>query len=156
MRPDAEAPLVAADEVGMVVGNSQIVNRRYLGCFPNLLQAHGNTFVRYQPIACLQFLGATPALAQEIKRMLGCRTDDAAINQECQRRRDPDNQLLNDLRRRLDGVSLWQLVGDSAFSRSSAWALRWLMATVRDAALEFARRHGNDEFLAAIERLAGG
>jgi hypothetical protein len=56
------------------------------------------------------------------------------------------------LDRRLDGVSLRQLVGDPAFSRSSAWALRRLMANVRDAALEFARRHGDDEFRAAIER----
>jgi hypothetical protein len=60
------------------------------------------------------------------------------------------------LDRRLDGVSLRQLVGDPAFSRSSAWALRRLMATVRDAALEFARRQGDDEFLAAIERLTVG
>ena len=61
------------------------------------------------------------------------------------------------LDRRLDGVSLRQLVGDPAFSRSSAWALRRLMANVRDAALEFARRQGDDEFLAchraADERL---
>lgn len=39
------------------------------------------------------------------------------------------------LDRRLAGVSLRQLVGDPAFSRSSAWALRRLMASVRDAAL---------------------
>jgi hypothetical protein len=60
------------------------------------------------------------------------------------------------LDRRIDGVSLRQLVGDSAFSRSSAWGLRRLLASVRDAALEFARRHGGDEFLTAIERLTGG
>ena len=60
------------------------------------------------------------------------------------------------LDRRLDGDSLRQLVGDSAFSRSSAWALRRLMTNVRDAALQFAQRHGDDEFLAAIERLTGG
>jgi len=60
------------------------------------------------------------------------------------------------LDRRLDGVSLRQVVGDPAFSRSSAWALRRLMASVRDAAVEFAREQGDDEFLAAIERLAAG
>lgn len=55
------------------------------------------------------------------------------------------------LDRRLDGVSLRQLVGDPAFSRSSAWVLRRLMASVRDTAVEFAREQG-DEFLAVIER----
>ena len=60
------------------------------------------------------------------------------------------------LDRRLDGESLRQLVGDPAFSRSSAWALRRQMASVRVAALEFARRHGGDEFLAAVERLTTG
>jgi hypothetical protein len=60
------------------------------------------------------------------------------------------------LDRRLDGVSLRQLVGDSAFSRSSAWVLRRLMANVRDAAVEFARRQGDDEFLASIERMTDG
>jgi hypothetical protein len=60
------------------------------------------------------------------------------------------------LDRRLDGASLRQLVGDRAFSRPSAWALRRLMASIRDAAVEFARRHGDDEFLAAIERLTDG
>ena len=57
------------------------------------------------------------------------------------------------LDRRLDGVSLRQLVGDPTFCRSSAWALRRLMGDVRDAALRFARRNGDDEFLAAIETL---
>lgn len=57
------------------------------------------------------------------------------------------------LNRRLDGASLRQLEGDTAFTRSSAWALRRLMASVRDAAAEFAREQGDDEFLAAIERL---
>ena len=60
------------------------------------------------------------------------------------------------LDRRLDGVSLRQLVGDSAFSQSSAWALRRLMANVRDAALEFARQQGDDVFLAVIERMTDG
>jgi hypothetical protein len=60
------------------------------------------------------------------------------------------------LDRRLDGVSLRQLARDPAFKGSSAWALRRLMANVRDAALEFARRHGDDDFLAAIERLTDG
>ena len=60
------------------------------------------------------------------------------------------------LDRRLDGVSLRQLVGSPTFSRSPAWALRRLMANVRDAALEYARQHGDDEFLTAIERLMGG
>jgi hypothetical protein len=60
------------------------------------------------------------------------------------------------LDRQLDGMSLRQLVGDPTFSRSSAWALRRLMGDVRDAALRFARRNGDDEFLAAIERLTDG
>lgn len=60
------------------------------------------------------------------------------------------------LDRRLDGALLRQLEGDSAFTRSSAWALRRLMASVRDAAVEFARQQGDDEFLAAIERLTDG
>jgi hypothetical protein len=58
--------------------------------------------------------------------------------------------------RRLDGVSLRQLVRDPAFNGSSAWTLRRLMRNVRDAALAFARRHGDDEFLAAVERLTAG
>ncbi len=57
---------------------------------------------------------------------------------------------------RLDGASLRQLEGDTAFTRSSAWGLRRLMASVRDAAAEFARQQGDDEFLAAIERLTDG
>ncbi len=60
------------------------------------------------------------------------------------------------LDRRLEGVSLRQLVGDPTFRRSSAWALRRLMANVRDAALWFARQHGDDEFAVAIERLTDG
>jgi hypothetical protein len=60
------------------------------------------------------------------------------------------------LDRRLDGVSLRQLVRDPAFTNSPAWELRRLLRSVRDAALAFARRHGDDEFLAAIERLTDG
>ncbi len=60
------------------------------------------------------------------------------------------------LDRRLDGDSLRQLVGDTAFRRSSAWALRRLMANARNAALVFARRFGDDHFLAAIQRLTDG
>ena len=52
------------------------------------------------------------------------------------------------LDRRLDGVSLRQLARDPAFSGTTAWALRRLMRALRDAALEFARRQGDDEFLA--------
>ncbi len=58
------------------------------------------------------------------------------------------------LDRRLDGVSLRQLAGHQGFG--SGWALRRLMWQVREAALAFARRQGNDEFLAAIERLTHG
>ena len=58
--------------------------------------------------------------------------------------------------RRLDGVSLRQLVRDPAFNGSSAWAVRRLMRSVRDAALAFARRQGDSEFIAAIERLTDG
>ncbi len=60
------------------------------------------------------------------------------------------------LDRQLDGVSLRQLVRDPAFNGSSAWAVRRLLRSVRDAALAFARRHGDDDFLAAIERLTDG
>lgn len=58
------------------------------------------------------------------------------------------------LDRRLDGMSLRQLVGHQGFG--SGWALRRLMRHVREAALAFARRQGDDEFLAAIVRLADG
>ena len=58
--------------------------------------------------------------------------------------------------RRLDGVSLRHLVGAPAFSQLSAWALRRPMANLRDAALRFARRNGDDDFLVAIERLTDG
>ncbi len=60
------------------------------------------------------------------------------------------------LDRRLDGVSLRQLARDPAFRGRTAWALRRLMRSVREAALEFARRQGDDEFLHAVERLTGG
>ncbi len=60
------------------------------------------------------------------------------------------------LDRRLDGASLGRLARDSAFSGTTAWTLRRLMRSVRDAALAFARRQGDDEFLAAIERLTDG
>jgi hypothetical protein len=48
-----------------------------------------------------------------------------------------------------------QLAGDQAIGLSG-WALRRLMRSVRDAALAFGRRHGDDEFLTAIERLTHG
>lgn len=60
------------------------------------------------------------------------------------------------LDRRLDGVSLRQLARDPAFRSRTAWALRRLMRSVREAALEFARRQSDDEFLHAIERLTAG
>jgi hypothetical protein len=60
------------------------------------------------------------------------------------------------LDRRLDGVSVRQLVHDAAFNGLTAWALRRLMRQVRVAALAFARRQGDDEFLAAIERMTHG
>jgi hypothetical protein len=60
------------------------------------------------------------------------------------------------LDRRLDGVSLRQLARDPAFSGMTAWALRRLMRSVREAALGFARRQGDDEFRTAIERLTTG
>jgi hypothetical protein len=60
------------------------------------------------------------------------------------------------LDRRLNGVSLRQLPRDPAFSGTTAWALRRLMRSVREAALDFARRQSDDEFLNAIERLTGG
>ena len=55
--------------------------------------------------------------------------------------------------RRLDGVSLRQLARDLAFSGTTAWTLRRLLRSVREAALEFARRQGDEEFLHAVERL---
>ncbi len=63
---------------------------------------------------------------------------------------------LRRLYRQFEGVSLRQLVRDPAFSGTTAWALRQLMRSMREAALEFARRQGDDKFLAAIERLIGG
>jgi hypothetical protein len=60
------------------------------------------------------------------------------------------------LDRRLDGVSLRQVARDPAFSGTTAWALRRLMRSVRDAALEFARRQGDEDFLAAIARITDG
>ena len=60
------------------------------------------------------------------------------------------------LARRLEGVSLRQLVRDPAFNGSTAWTLRRLMRSVREAALEFARQQGDDEFLNAVERLTAG
>lgn len=59
------------------------------------------------------------------------------------------------LDRRLDGMSLRQVARDHRLGLSG-WRLRRLMRRVREAALAFARRHGNDEFLTAIERLAAG
>ncbi len=58
--------------------------------------------------------------------------------------------------RLLDCESLRQLVRAPSFTRSSVWAMRRLMANVRDAALAFSGRHGDDDFLAAIERLTDG
>ncbi len=60
------------------------------------------------------------------------------------------------LDRWLDGMSLRQLACDPAFGGTTAWALRRLMRRVRDAALAFARRQGDDDFLAAIERMTDG
>ena len=60
------------------------------------------------------------------------------------------------LDRRLDGVSMRQLGRDPAFNGLTAWALRRLMRSVREAALEFARQQGDDNFLNAVERLTAG
>jgi hypothetical protein len=60
------------------------------------------------------------------------------------------------LDRRLNGVSLRQLVSDPVFSNFTAWTLRRLMRSVQQAALPFAWRHGDDDFLAAIERTMDG
>lgn len=69
-------------------------------------------------------------------------------------RREVGEDAVRLLDQRLDGVSLRQLAGHQGFG--SGWALRRLMRQVREAALAFARRQGDDEFLHAIERLAGG
>ncbi|MFO0865015.1 MAG: hypothetical protein U0744_10250 [Gemmataceae bacterium] len=60
------------------------------------------------------------------------------------------------LDRRLAGMSLRQIARDQAFSGLTAWALRRLVQRVREAARAFARRHGDEEFLAAIERRTAG
>ena len=54
--------------------------------------------------------------------------------------------------RRLVGVSLRQIVGDPAFDGSSAWAVRRLVRSVREAVLAFARQQHDDEFVRAVER----
>ncbi len=101
--------------------------------------------------------------------------DDADVRDDAipdHRSEEPDDEMMTAFRdyladelgedavalfdRCLDGVSLRQLEGDTAFTRSSAWALRRLMASVRDAAAEFAREQGDDDFLAAVERLTDG
>lgn len=69
-------------------------------------------------------------------------------------RREVGEDAVRLLDRRLDGMSLRQLAGHQGFG--SGWALRRLMRQVREAALAFARRQGDDEFLAAIERLTAG
>jgi hypothetical protein len=58
-------------------------------------------------------------------------------------------QLLD---RRLDGISLRQLAGEEGIGLSG-WALRRLVQRVREAALAFARRQGDEGFLRAVGRL---
>lgn len=67
-------------------------------------------------------------------------------------RREVGEDAVRLLDRRLDGVSLRQLAGDQGVG-VNAWAVRRLVRRVREAALAFARRQHDDEFVRAVERL---
>lgn len=82
MRPDAEAPVFATDEIGVVIGDSQIVNGG-----PSVGEVHGldgNRFVlmRQQLHPCTKFPGRQPALPHNPKRVFGGRADHLTVDRD--------------------------------------------------------------------------
>ena len=55
---------------------------------------------------------------------------------------------------RLDGMSLRRIARQPAFANLGDWGVRQLMSRIRSTARNFARSHGEDELVRALERLA--
>ena len=84
MRPDAEAPLGCADEVGVPVGDSHIVHGRPLAGILYARNHHSLAVFAGQRVAGGQFVGVDPAFADDPERVLGCCADDRAAHVQSQ------------------------------------------------------------------------
>ena len=75
VRPDGEGPVFVADEVGVEIGDAEVVNLCEL--FGRADRHDGNKFAGKgrQFITGRQFARRCPALAQHVERMLGRRPD---------------------------------------------------------------------------------
>src|SRR5436305_1149039 len=71
MRPDAEAPLVAADEVGVMLSNPQVVERLFLAGVIDLTHWNQPPVMADQQIARLQDASWEPSLIVDKERVLG-------------------------------------------------------------------------------------
>jgi hypothetical protein len=71
MRPEGEGPSAVADEVGVIVCNTEIVELLLPTGQPQRCDRHALTQVQtYNPITRFQLSRRRPALAEDIKRML--------------------------------------------------------------------------------------
>ena len=85
MRPEREAPGLVADEVGMIIGNAEVVNLRVAARRAD--GADRDTRARVQAgdaVADSQFTGRGPALAPAVEGMLAGRADNLALHMKVQ------------------------------------------------------------------------
>ncbi len=70
MHPERKAPLLAADEIGAVKGDTHIVHRLLPSCRAHRIHRGRPAVIAQQRITELQFDGADPSFAKHVERML--------------------------------------------------------------------------------------
>ncbi|VTR99023.1 unnamed protein product [Tuwongella immobilis] len=89
MRPDAEAPLVVADEVGVPIGDTQIIDRLPLARLGDGFHRDRGAIQRAEPMARRQRAGFDPAERLLEERMLG-----GGVDRHSARERQPKDFCL--------------------------------------------------------------
>ncbi len=80
VRPDAEAPLLAADEVGVEVGDPQVVHRLPLARIHHFGHKHWLPIVGHKPISGHQLPSRQPTLSLNPERVFAGRPDRLPAN----------------------------------------------------------------------------
>ena len=80
MRPNRELPIIATDEVRMVIGNSAVVNDFLNTRVEDILDNYLSPSVAAQQITRQQQTGGQPAQAVDVERMLAGCTDDLPLD----------------------------------------------------------------------------
>ena len=97
MRPNREAPLLAADEVGVVILDLQIVYRLQAVGHADRIDPHAPSFKRHEEFARLDRADGQPTQPFGMEGVFESRLDQAAFDDEFDNRRQPLEDPLHSL-----------------------------------------------------------